>query len=140
MIKVPDFIEERLSGYPNDFGVKSLLIAYFGNPDGVFTEEEDEWLRNHLKDLYLIALGVEYYANDKYYINVAKGLNEVLNYNYVNWDNEACNFLLDNKSGSLGFQTQFTLEEIGDYFPQYLAKDDENEYYFLERVPEDEVA
>lgn len=140
MIKVPDFIEERLSGYPNDFGVKLILIAHFSNPDGVFTAEENEWLRNHLKDLYHIALGEEYYANDKYYINVVKGLDDAVTDEYVNLDKEKCEFLLDDKSRWVGLQTQFTLEEIEDFFPQYLAKDDENEYYFLERVPESEVA
>lgn len=139
MIKVPDFIEERLSGYTRTTGVKLILAQFFGTPDSL-KEDQLEWISYHIVDLYRIALGEEYYANDKYYINVAKGLDEVVTDNYVNWDNETREFFLDDKSRFVGFQNQFTLEEIEDSFPQYLAKDDENEYYFLERVPESEVA
>lgn len=139
MIKVPDFIEERLSGYPYTMGVKLILAQFFGTPDSL-KEDQLEWISDHILDLYRIALGEEYYANDKYYINAAKGLDEVVSDNYLNWDNDMCELLFDDKSMSTGFQTQFTLEEIEDSFPQYLAKDDENEYYFLERVPESEVA
>lgn len=139
MIKVPDFIEERLSGYTRTMGVKLILAQFFGTPDSL-KEDQLKWISYHILDLYRIALGEEYYANDKYYINAAKGLDEVVSDNYLNWDNDMCELLFDDKSMSTGFQTQFTLEEIEDSFPQYLAKDDENEYYFLERVPESEVA
>lgn len=139
MIKVPDFIEERLSGYTRTMGVKLILAQFFGTPDSL-KEDQLEWISDHIVDLYRIALGEEYYANDKYYINAAKGLDEVVSDNYLNWDNDMCELLFDDKSRCTGFQTQFTIEEIEDLFPQYLAKDGENEYYFLERVPESEVA
>jgi len=137
MIKVPDFISERLQGYPQDYGVKLILSHYFDDPD-VYTDNQFNWINFHLTDLYRIGIGESYYSNDLYFINIAGAGNTTLDEDYyVNvWPQGL--FISDNEAFDQ-ITTAFTLDDISERFPWFLAKKENGDYWFLEPI-ESEVA